>query len=520
MFCGGNFTSMKTNKLILVLIFMMALKLSAQDLGNLVKEGEFLFEKTRPQLVFPKSSSFQPRDHFYSKIDTLRSVNFLQSELKKWESKQYLKDIGLVFKATARHNFRNVFDNENNNFNIGQVRAELEWNILNSGYTYNRSKSQRLENEMKMLQNNQVRADRVLMRRQFRIDYTYAINKETIQLFEKFFQFENEYFDFLNKLYFKKYIKRERLIEVGQQINVLKGQLVVLRKENEMLKDSVSKNYLEAKALPFLKLEIDSLAYVNNDANLLLQKENVYLQHKPLNDLNFSFYVQESFNYSNAGHRFFPSVGIRFRAPIRFNHRKKIVDTKLKILEAQHIDKSVGKQNRVITLLGGYNEKLKDAQNQYKGWKVLEERIRILSVLKSELDQKETGISLLALLEEEFKVLENMLQLKRQLYTSLSHVYEVLESENIHTISNTIDFNEYDYKTRFSLRESEVFDLNFQIQFLKAKRCTEVEVLENDARIQEALSKANIGYYTVKELSNPEIALAIQRELKQIHIEP
>jgi len=507
---------MKTNGLLFVFIILMVTSVPAQELQNLVKEGELLFEKTRPLLAFPKTSTFQSHDHFYSEIDSLRSINFLESELKRFQSKQYLQDIGLVFKATARHNFRNVFDNENNNFNIGQVRAELEWNILGSGYTDNRAKSMRLENERKMLQNNRLREDRILQRRQFRIDYTYAINKETIQLFENFFQFENEYFDFLNKLYFKKYIKREKLIEVGQQINVLKQQMEVLKKENDVLKDSVSANYIHTSELPFLKLEIDSLTYPKNNDNLSLQKENVYLQHKPINDLNFSFYVQESFNYSRAGHRFFPSVGIRFRAPIRLNQRKKIVDTKLKILEAQHIDKSVGKQNQVITLLGGYNEKLKDAQNQYKGWKVLEERIRILSILKSELDHQETGVSLLSLLEEEFKVLENMLQLKRQLYTSLSHIYEVLESKDIHNITSPIDFNAYDQQTRFSLTNSDVFDLNFQIQVLKAKQCTEVEVLESDTLIQQALYKANIKYYTVKELSNPQIAFAIQQELNQI----
>ena len=276
---------MKTNKLIFGFIFLMIMKIPAQDLQELVKEGELLFKKTQPMLVFPKTSTFQSNDHFYSQLDTSRSVNFLESELKKWQSKEYLKDIGLVFKATARYNFRNVFDNENNNFNIGQIRAELEWNILRSGYTYNRSKSQRLENEMKVLQNNQLNADRILMRRQFRIDYTYTINQETIQLFENFFQFENEYFDFLNKLYFKKYIKREKLIEVSQQINVLKNQLEVLRKENVMLKDSVSEKYLNIERLPFLQLEIDSLSYINNDENLLLQKENVYLQHKAINDL-------------------------------------------------------------------------------------------------------------------------------------------------------------------------------------------------------------------------------------------
>lgn len=507
---------MKIRKLIFGCILGMTLHLPAQELTDLVKEGEVLFEKTSTQLIFPKYAVFSAQTDFYSQLDTSRSVNFLQSELKRWQSKQAKEDIGLVFKASARYNFTNVFDNENNNFNIGQVRAELEWNILKSGYTNQRTHAKRFQNDMQLLKNNQLAADRVLMRRQFRMDYTYVINREALQLFEDFFQFENEYFDFLNKLYFKKYIKRERLIEVSQQINVLKNQANVLKKENELIQDSVSQNHRNKQSLPFLRLKIDSLSYINSEENLTLQQENVYLQHKPINDLSLSLYVQETFNYSNAGHRFFPSMGIRFKAPIRFNQRKKIIETKLKILEAQNIDQSVGKYNRIITLISGYNEKLKDAQNQYKSWKVLEERVRVLSILKQELDQQETGILLLELLQEKFRVLENMIQLKRQLYTSLSHIYEVLESPSIESIVSPMNFKENDQKVRFALKSNKRFDLNFQIKFLQAKGCTEVEVLESDLKTQQALVKAKIPFYAVTKFSNEEVAYAMQKEMNQI----
>ncbi len=511
---------MKTNTLLLGSIFLMALNLSAQNLGDLIKESESLFQKTRPLLVFPKSTKFDPKFDFYSEIDTTKNVNFLESELKKIQSQQFKKDIGLVFKANAQYNFRNSFDEETNNFNIGRVRAELEWNILRSGYTHNRTLSKRLKNEMYMLQEEQVEAERILMRRQFRIDYTYVINSEKIDHLTKFLRFENEYFDFLNKLYFKKYIKRERLIEVSQQIHVLKNQLETLKKTNLLLKDSVSLPYQNRKSLPFLKLRLDSLSYSSKTANLELQKENVYLQHKAINDLNFSFYVQENFNYSRVGHRFFPAVGVRFRAPIRFNHRKKVIDAKLKILAAQHIDKSVGEYNQIITWVGGYNEKLKDVRNQYKGWKVLEERIRILTVLKSELDNQETGVLLLELLEEEFKVLENMLQLKRQLYTTLSHVYELTRASNIETIVTPVDLTEKTEQNKYSISKSLIYSLDFQIQFLKAKGSVKIEVHEQDLKTQEALTKANINFELVKELSSTSVEKAIQKELNQIHIEP
>lgn len=512
----GTFTTMKTNRILLCILFLTTYNLSSQSLSGLVKEAEAIFEETRPRLVFPKTAGFLPYQHFYIQLDTVKNVNFWQSELKDIESSQYRKDFGLVFKANAHYNFRNVFDNETNNFNIGRIRAELEWNILKSGYSYNRTKSKRLLNEKQILQYKSLQEERVLMRRQFRIDYTYAINKESIDFFEKFLAFENAYFDYLNKLYFKKYIKRERLIKVSHQISILKSQLIILKQQNKSLKDSVSASFQALDKLPFLQLNIDSLSVSYDNRGLELKKQNVELQHKAINDLNFSFYVQESFNYMKTGHRIFPSVGIRFRAPIRFNHRKKIIETKKKILTAQEIDKSVGKYNRFITQTNGYNEKLKDVQNQHKSWEFVEERIRILSVLKSELENEETGTLLLELMEEEFKILENMLQLKRQLYTTLSHIYEITEVQSLYNFIMPIRFEEFSSQKRFAIQKSTTFSVNFQIEFLKAKGCTEVEVLEGNFEMQKALYKANLKFKKVTKITSQLAEVAILSELTQI----
>lgn len=509
--------AMKTNVLLICILLVIVQDFYGQSLSQLVKEAEILFNKIKPNVKFTTTSSFEASIHFYRELDTLKNVNLLTSELRELESQQYSKDLGLVFKVNANYNFRNNFDEETNNFTIGRAWAELEWNILKSGFNYNRTKSKRLNNEMKILQNNQVQSERELMRRQFRIDYTYAINQEALTHFRKFLAFENEYFDFLNKLYYQKYIKREKLIKSSQQINVLKNQIEILQKQNDLLKDSVSEKYKNNTVLPFLKLNIDSLSFTHSQENLGLQKENVYLQHKAANDLNLSFYVQESFNYFKTGHRLIPSVGIRFRAPIRFNHRKKIIKTKLKMLTAQHIDKSVGKYNRVITLTNEYNEKLKDVQNQYKNWQYIEERIRVLSVLKLELDNAETGVLLLDLLEEEFRVLENMLQLKRQLYTTLSHLFEVTEKNNLENFIIPLNLLEIQNRKTFAIKISSKYTIEFQIAFLKAKECTELEVLENDVKTQKALQDSKISFKKVKVLKNNLVEWAISNELNQLN---
>lgn len=510
---------MKTNG-IFIGIFIGLQTVNGQSLSGLIKEAETLFEKTRTHLVFPRNEGFLPHKHFYTTLDTIKNVSFWEQEVKKLESDQYYKDIGLVFKANANYNLRNGFDEETNNFNIGTVRAELEWNILKTGYTQNRIRSQILENDIKILQFKSLQSERILKRRQFRIDYTYAINREGIEFFKKFLAFENEYFDYLNKLYFKKYLKREQLIKVSHQINILKNQITALEKHNEMIKDSVSEKFLSVGKLPFLRLNMDSLDIPYNQRKLELEKENIELEHKAKNDLNFSLYVQENLNYMTNGHRFFPSVGLRFRAPIRFNHRKKIIAAKQKIVTAREIDKSVGKYNRFITLVSGYNEKLKDIQNQYKNWEFIEERIRVLSVLKTALNNEETGTLLLGLMEEEFKVLENMLQLKRQLYTSLAHVFEITELDLMYNFIVPIEFKEFASQKFFAIRHSNYYSIDFQIEFLRAKGCKEVQVLGKDFEIQKALYKANIKFKKVEKITYQLAESLIQKELMQIQPEP
>ena len=79
---------MKMQQLIFGCFLAIALHLPAQELSELVQEGEVLFKKTSPKLRFPMKSHFDSKQDFYTELDTSRSVNFLESELKKWQSQQ------------------------------------------------------------------------------------------------------------------------------------------------------------------------------------------------------------------------------------------------------------------------------------------------------------------------------------------------------------------------------------------------------------------------------------------------
>ena len=120
--------------------------------------------------------------------------------------------------------------------------------------------------------------------------------------------------------------------------------------------------------------------------------------------------------------------------------------------------------------------------------------------------------------EEQFKILEKNLQLKRQLYTTIAHVFEVTESSNITTIVEPINFKPSSQVSKISMQLSNVFDLRLQIEFLKAKNYNSIEVLEKDIVIQQALKKANIKFYKVKELTLPELEDVILLELNQMQM--
>ena len=498
---------MKPTRLIFLLTcILFTANITAQSLNQIVADSEALYQNYSSSLVFPKNS-YLP-DSLYYKLPTHKSINSFNIELNELESKQYKKDIGLVFKATANYNFRNAFEEFSGGYIRGRIRAEIEWNILKEGYSQNKIKSERKKNEINILKEEDLRLNKELWRRQFRVDYNFVLNKEIITLYSNFLKFENEYFDILNKMYFQKLIKREKLIEVSNQINVIKFQLELVKKENTVIKDSVSSQFKTLNKLPILKVELDSVALLKENNKLFYKEENIKLQHHPINDYNFSVYVNQNYTNSSTTHNIFPSIGLRFRAPIRFNHRREIIKTKIKILRAEEADFRIGKYNSILTQFQEYNEKIRDLKNQYKVWQVLEERSRIIKFLKLEIQDTESGLALLNLTEQKFKVLENIIQIKRKMYSNFSKIYEMNTEIDFYDFVSLYKFKDEKNRQIVTLTKSSKFSLEFQLKFLKTKKVHKICVLKDDIEVQTFLKERKINFVLtqfIKELSAEEL---------------
>lgn len=506
---------MKLSLIHIICVLFFVRHTHAQVSNKLLRYADDLHLKTSKEQQFPNTTSLVLFPFEFS-TPRKNAPNQYEIKLRELESKQFLQDIGLVFKATANYNFRDAFDEEQNAFNKFRFRTELEWNILKNGFVHNRTKSQQKNNEIEHLKLQDNRLKKQIWRRQFRIDYSYISNKETISLFSSFLKFENEYFDFLNKLYAQSLIKRERIIEVGNQIHILKNQLALITKKNTLLKDSISSNANIIQVLPVFSIQLDSISINSAVYNNQYLKENIQLNHKAVNDLSLSVYVNQNFNHSVTRNQYFPAVGIRFKAPIRFNKRKDIVKTKLQLLAAQERDKSVGQYNRLITHMNSYNEILKDFQNQYKNWKVIEERIRVFDLLKEEYNSYKTGLLILELAEEKFKILENCMQLKRQLYTAISQLFELYPKENLHEILVPYTFEENENKEPLLLTQNNLYSTDFQYEFVKTQKKFSITVLNKDIEIQQFLRKKKAAFKIVKHPTAKTIVQVIQNELKQL----
>lgn len=506
---------MKTTRLLFYVLFYCVSISDAQNLDTIIEDSKLLFQKTSSNLVFPIDNSFQ--SELFVKLPKIKNTNSLKIDLKNWEYRSSNKDLGLVFKANANYNFRDAIDEFSGNNIKGRIRAEVQWNILKEGFFYNKNKAKRIKNDIEVLKIESNRVIKELWRRQFRIDYNFVLNKETIKLFQDFSEFENEYFDLLNKLYYQKLIKRARLIKTSSQIAILKSQIVTLKKENFILEDSVSLPFKLLKTLPILKVNLDSISLAKESEKLFFKQNNVKLQYSSINDINLSFYANQNFTYSSAVKTFFPSVGIRFRAHLRSNHRKEIIETKIKILNAQNTDISVGKYNATLTSLKEYNEKLKDLQNQYKTWLILEERIRVLKVLKQEINNTESGILLLGLIEDQFKVLENTIQLKRQIYKVTIKLFELNKNIQFHHFFVPYVFKSEVNNQYVSLMNSNRYSLQFQLNFIKSKRIENICVLRKDKHIQLILKAKNIPFIISDSKKNNSVHEIILNELKRIN---
>lgn len=509
---------MKLRSIYIGIFFLGTIHGAAQQLDTLLKKAELLYIKTATHLVFPNTDTAL-HFPFNAKISQQDNVSLYQVQLKELEAKQYQKDWGLVFKARANYNFRNVIDDEFNAFNIGRVTAELEWNILKNGWLSNALRAKQKYNDAATITLQQQRAVKQIWRRQFRIDYTYVYNKEAMTHFTNFLAFENQFFDFLQHMYTQQLIKREKMLKVGQQILVLQQQIKVLQKENQLLKDSVSLSYIHLKKLPLYVINKEAITLANTSFDTSFEEQNIKLQHKSIHDIQLSLYVNHNYLHNLTNNIHYPAIGIRFSIPIRGNHKKEIIATKIKLLQATTSNRKNGQLNRVVTHMKSYNEKLKDLQHQFKSWTVLQERIRVLTILKNEFGNKETGLLILELVEEQFKVLENVLQLKRQLYTTIAHVFEFTPHSKLHNIIQKHEFNPVVKIPKVLLKESVNFSIKFQIDYLKAKGIKHVFLSQINNRIKQQLALQGISYSIIKNSDLPTVAAYIQQDIKMVKYE-
>lgn len=488
------------------------LSTSGQSLDSLIIVSENLYQNTEAYLDFPVHNDLFSFNEIQTKDST--STHY-EIALKKAQQKAYRNDIGLSFKANAQYNFNGDLDIETNTFTNSRIKTEIEWNILKGGFINNRNNAQQLEHQIAILDAEKEHKQKVIWRRQFRLQYTYSINQELINLFTKKLDFLNHYFDLTAQLYAQSRIKREEFIKLSQLIVTTETELNNTIRFNAQIKDSITTS-LSLQKLPLLEIvDIrfrESALFKQQHTNDSLRAQNVKLQHHWTKNVQLAAYANYNWLQTNSSNRDFASVGLRLSVPLKMSNDKEIAKATIARDIAFYKNKTIGADIEFTTFYKSYREKIRDLKNQYKNWQILEERKRVLRVLKQELDNDTSGIQQLALQATQFETLENTLYLKMQLYNALSHLYELDEACSIQPL-----VFETTPQQEVVVTQSTEYDTAFQIAFAKAKNIQRISLTTTNNSIIKKWKTAGFTLKTISQNASPiQLNKWIQSEYEQL----
>ncbi|NER17366.1 hypothetical protein [Spongiivirga citrea] len=486
---------------IFIVLLLISTIAKTQEIDSLLLQSYDIYKNADTLLHFPNSKDDIDINIF--SIAAKSSPTLYEIKLKELESNSYKKDWGLQIKANSYYNFRGVLDEETNNITVSRFSAELEWNILKGGFVANRSRATATLLEKQLLDDALDQENRIIWRRQFRLHYNYSINQELLNHFERKNKFLERYFDILNTLYVKKMIKREEIINISNELLKSREQYNQIKFYQENISDSIPPFFLN-KQLPLIKLqlsEIDISKSIENEIKTTLQKNIIQRENRAFKDIKFSLYA--NYNWTETMTRQFssPVIGARFSAPIRFNNRKKIIQTKIQQAEAKQEDNLIGKQNQLVTYLSAHQEKIKDIHTLYKQWLILEQRKRIAQIVREELGVSNCGLLMLQYTKEQYDVIENVLQLKKQLYTVVSHIVELNQKQDVRHLISSISFNQDNTLNNVVITKNS-FSQKLQFQFLKAKKIERVQMTFRDHSFEDLLKKEGVEISFTKPAPN------------------
>ncbi|WP_410484270.1 hypothetical protein [Spongiivirga sp. MCCC 1A20706] len=454
-------------------------------------KSHVIYQDANTLLHFPYSYEDINFDIF-KMLDSI-SPTWHEIRIKDLESNEYKKDWGLQIKANSYRNFQGVLDDETNNITVSRFNAELEWDILKGGFFANRTKATTALLEKQLLNDALERENKIIWRRQFRLHYNYAINQELLNHYTSKSKFLEKYFDILNELYSQKMIKREEVIKISNELYNSREQSKQIQFYQDHVADSIPALFLNEK-LPLIKIDLnkdDIFKSPKNEDKKIWKQHIIKLKNRAFRDIKFSIYA--NYNWTETITRQFssPLIGARFSAPIRFNNRKKIIQTKIQQATAQEDDRLVGKQNQLVTYLNAHQEKINDLYTLHKKWLIIQQRKTITQIIKEELNTYNCGLLLLQYTKEQYDIIENVLQLKKQLYTIVSHIIELSPESNIHQFISSVAFN-----TGISLDPVVItkssFSQRLQLQFLKAKNIQRIQMTFQDGAFENLLKKEGI----------------------------
>jgi hypothetical protein len=370
--------------------------------------------------------------------DYIRKANLALIESLKTKT-------GLEGVAGYQENFGIYVDSPEEDINYHRkAYAGIDWNILGNGFLDNKYKREIVANENTILaltpKSKIVAAD--YMQISHKIIYDFNVHK--IKLIETRKQILNDKIAIAEELYLLKNLSRVDLITLLQQQVDIESMNQIYKSYNQQLKAQLGQDSITGKVLPLFDIDVAKTLGVAEapvyDSILKLQKENLELKYKPINQLRLK--TELHYNYYHTVAQLYPdrnfvSAAVVFAMPIPMGTKanKDLINTQARLMEFKFKESQKTEQADMLNMFYEFRYKLKQYNNFYEKRKKYEELIRVERVKEKFGDLEFNPLTALNLLDELITVDIEMLDLQQKMYLNLLEINSKLPGSDVSNIT-------------------------------------------------------------------------------------
>jgi hypothetical protein len=395
----------------------------------LLRNYQALFQTETPN-SFDTHPIHQLLEYSFVQTDTLAS------QYLSYKSALERKETGLNFKASFTS--QTVQDLQEGEVPLATgplARVGVEWDMLQSGLLNHSLRQRVAETEWQIFE---LTRERTAQADNYAFQYNYIIqqfNQAKIKRLQHRTDFLKVALAILEKLYLNHQLTYSDVLDYRRKLEESQVLTAAYQKYNNSPLFIGKKNLpvFDATTIPVVRLQLEPIlqeTIQRQDIETLrrLQKEKIDLQNQPALDwklkTRLNYNVQFNGMQPQGG---FPSLGISFGMPIRFNkkEREALINVEKAQVDQEAENLLYNNKKELLNLYQEYNYKLKQYIHFLHQQEDINEQIRIKRATLEHQSQPQSPLPLLKAYDNHIATGIELIDLKQQLYLLLLKMYSL-----------------------------------------------------------------------------------------------